>query len=147
MSAIRGMFSGIETTPAAMTQTPRLGEGDFELECIELRAFKSKKPPFAPFFVGDFKVLSTTNDAHPIGSSASWLVNMTHSPALGNIKQFAVSMVPDLTEDEVTEEAMEAMLGEDQPCKGLKVGASCQVVKTKAGYDFPKVSFRTASEA
>lgn len=140
------IFKGIESTPASNQGHPRLGPGTYFLEVSELRSFKSKKPPFTPFFVADFKVLESSNGDHPVNSIGSWLVNMQHSPALGNIKAFALALIPGLTEADITAEAMDAMVGDSQECRGMRVRADVYSIQTKAGHPFDKVTFRPSGE-
>jgi hypothetical protein len=146
MAAIRGMFSGIEDAAADGGNIPLLKPGSYLLSVDQLRSFKSKKPPFNAFFLAEFDILGANGDGCSAeGSKAAWLVNMIHSPALGNIKAFALAAVPGLTEEDITEEAMEEMLGETQPLNGLQVRAEAQVVKTKSDRDFTKVTFQKVS--
>lgn len=145
MGAISGMFSGIEQTAADQGRLPFLGPGSYLLKVDRVGSFKSKKPPYNPFFVVDFDVLAAgEGSTNAEGSRASWLVNMIHSPALGNIKAFTLATVPDLTEEEVTEEAMEAMLGDDQPLRGLQVKCEAYNKKTASDKDFTAVTWSRA---
>lgn len=145
MAAIRGMFGGIEDAKADQGNIPLLRPGSYLLSVDQLRSFKSKKPPFNAFFLAEFDVLGASgDDASPEGTKAAWLVNMIHSPALGVIKAFTLAAVPGITEEEITEDAMEEMLSESQPLHGLQVRANAEVVKTKADRDFTKVTFQKA---
>ena len=81
----------------------------------------------------------------PTGSVISWLVNMEQPSALGNVKGFAMALLPDTPEDDLDESAMEQLVGPDQPAAGIRVKADAVNIKTRAGNDFTKVNWSPAT--
>lgn len=109
--------------------------GIYHLEIIEFKykfTFKKQHTVLAKF-----KVLESSGEgADPVGSETTWMVNLAHAPALGNLAQFVQSVVNDYTTP-VTEEIMEKLTNSDaskgpvNPMKGYKVRASVTQIITQ----------------
>ena len=124
-----------------------LTPGSYTLEVEEVKTFSSQKVRGRNYFVSEFTILSTTSPEYAPGGRVSWLVNMDQPSALANIKGFAISLSPDMAEDDVTVDAMEHLISSDNPASGSKVQATAYNVKTKAGHDFTKVSWSPCLDA
>jgi len=107
-----------------------------EIEAVKSLQTRTKKDAF----VAEFKILESNNVDCAVGSLVSWMVTLDKEPALGNIKQFAQSVLA-VTEDKITEEVIEFMVSETNPCKGKMVRACAVNIMTKANRPFTKVKF------
>lgn len=96
-------------------------------------------------FVVEFEVLASNNPDCSVGSLVSWMVTLDKEPALGNIKQFAMSVLA-CDEDKITEQAIEFMVSEANPCKDKPVRACAVNIMTKANRPFTKVKFIVDAE-
>ena len=122
--------------------------GNYVLEVAEVKTFESQKKKGRHFFCVEGVVLSTTAQEYVPGDMVSWLVNITdHESALSNIKNFTMSLSPDMTEADVTPGSVDAMCSADQPASGTKVRATAINVQTRSGGDFTKVSWAPYNEA
>lgn len=93
-------------------------------------------------FVAEFEVLESNVADRPSGSTCSWMVTLDKLPALGNIKQFLLACLPDATEDQIDESAVEFVVNEQKnPLKDYIVRCSAVNIKTKANRDFTKCKF------
>ena len=132
------IFAGIE-------QAQNYGGGQYiepgawELEVSELKVFESSQHPGRMYFAAECRVVSTTCETSGQGSVVTWLVNMTQSSSLGNLKGFAVALDPNLSDDDITQDYMDLLVSAEQPAAGIKVRADAANIKTKAGNDFTKV--------
>lgn len=141
-----GAFSGIENTKT-YKNSPYLTPGQYELTVRSLSLVESKKKRGQQFFVAEFDVVTTTNPEFQPGSLVSWLVNMDHGEtALSNCKAFAAAVL-DCDEEEVNEEAMEKLVGPEQPAQGIRIKANGFNIKTKAGDDFTKIRWDSVGSA
>ena len=133
-----GSFSGIEQTKT-FKNAPYLAPGQYELAIASMLLVESSKKKGQEFFVVEFNVVTSNNPNAAPGSLVAWLVDMGHGDtALSNCTAFA-SAVLDCDEEDVNEEAMNRLVGPDQPATGIHVKANAFTIKTKAGSDFTKV--------
>ncbi len=135
-----GLFKGIEKEKASGGGN-YLTPGNYTLEVSEVKTFSSQQRKGRMYFCAEFAVLSTTSPDFAPGDQVSWLVNMDQPSSLGNIKGFATALSNDMSEDDVTEEAMEHLISSENPASGTRIKANAYVIKTKAGNDFTKVSW------
>ena len=136
----KSIFKGIEKAEVA-GGGQYLTPGSYTLEVEEVKTFVSQKVRGRNYFVGEFTILSTTSPEYSPGARVSWLVNMDQPSALANIKGFAVALSSDMSEDDVTADAMDHLISADNPAAGSKVQASAYNIKTAPGNDFTKVSW------
>ena len=98
-----------------------------------------------PFFVVEMKVLESSNlTDHPLGTDFSWMAMMDQDAALGNVKHF-LSVASDTPINEIQASDAEDAVGEDNPLAGTEIRVMAVNIKTKAGKDFTKCKFLSAS--
>jgi hypothetical protein len=132
-----GMFSGIQSAKESAGGA-YLKPGVYRLKVLACKAVK--KFNGVNGFAAEFEVLeSTCADLLP-GSFCSWVAMLNQEPALGNIKAF-ITAAAACEESQVTEEAMEIIVGPQNPLKGHEVRASAHNILTKKGGDFTKVKW------
>ena len=140
-----GIFKGIKehsVTGGGRYLTP----GNYTLEVEEVKTFESQQKKGRMYFCADFTVLSTTSSDYAPGERVSWLVNMDQPSALSNVKGFAMALSPDISEGEITEEAMEELVSSDNPAAGSRLKANAYNVVTRSGGDFTKVAWSFSGE-
>jgi hypothetical protein len=136
-----GMLSGIgDATPTDGGNY--IGVGVFVLKNDVLKGITSRKGD--DMFVSEWGVVESTNEKQPAGTHVSWLSNLRHDAALGNIKAClaAVSGVKEIEDDD----AEEAIDEEKQPLCGHFVKAEVTEITTKAGNPFNKVRWTTPTK-
>ncbi len=91
MATTAELFSGIESANITERGNP-LGVGLYTLEvtkCINKHTFKQ-----GDAFIVEFKVLSSTNEEHAVGTKASWYRSMQYrNSAHGEIKAFTLALL------------------------------------------------------
>ena len=114
--------------------------GTFLVEVDEVFDKESRKKK--DLFIVSATILESNNDDRKPGTKASWVVNLEHDAALGNIKDFVIEAsglssddVADMSDDDF-EETMDYVTGDDNPLQGTKMRLVCTNVKTRAGGDF-----------
>ena len=117
-----------------------LTPGRYDLQIQEISYFASKKHAGRYYFKVQCDILECEADGNQAGTQVSWLVNLMHGDtAQSNIKQFACSLIPGMTKDDVTEQHMMELCQADQPARGITVSAEAWHEKTSSGGDFTKV--------
>lgn len=138
-----GLFKG---KLAAATATGKRGNyiltGTHRLRIANIE-LKESEAGDNDWFIAEFDLISSDNPEQKGPCSIVW--NMSKKPTMGNIKGLIVAIDPDLTDDEI-EDAAEAMLGEDQPARGVELIATGVMKKTKAGNDFTLVAFEPVEQ-
>lgn len=81
------------------------------------------------FFIGELDIISSKVDDRPAGTSMSWMVNMRHQPALGNIKGF-IAQVLGVDEKSVTGPAAEAVVSAANPLAAKLIRLEAIVIET-----------------
>lgn len=136
-----GMFSGIDKAKSAEGGVYPV-PGVFDLEVVALKAGKTRAGK--NFFVAEFEILaSSVQDARPVGSLMSWMVMIDPAyldTALGNIKGF-LSVLTGIPHAKIDEAGVEDAVSAGNPCKGMRVRAAFNNIKTKAGKDFTKATW------
>jgi len=134
-----GMFAGIESARVGGGGIYFL-QGIYRVEIVKVFAMKGRKGD--DLFIVETKILESDNAERRVGGSCSWVVNLKHEPALGNIKGFiAAANGIDPTnkaevDSQVNEEAVEAACHADNPLEGIIIDLEATEIKTKAGGDF-----------
>lgn len=118
--------------------------GRYTLEVIQPKLRPSQNPEKrgVTFFIVDFRVVETTSDDYQGGDGVSWLVDMSKSQALGDVKKFAQALVGG--EAEITAESMYAITQDDNPTQGLKIKCEAYEITTKSGNPFTKIDWYQA---
>lgn len=112
---------------------------------LEVRAHKTGKTREGrSYFVCEFTILESSNPERPSGTGVSWMVMMDKNleTALGNIKGYVAALM-DMSEEDVDEPGIEALISAANPGAGLKVRAVVSTVKKKNGDPFTKPVFET----
>lgn len=116
--------------------------GTYEVSVCKAFLMTSRKG--TPLIVVEAEVLSTDVPSRPVGTRASWVVNMTQDAAASNIKSFiaaAIGINPgdqNRVDEEVTPDFVEQAFSDDNPLEGVKLRLQCSTIKTKAGTDFTR---------
>jgi len=142
------IFAGIKAESA--TKSGRyIQPGQHVLTVREIKLFESSQKKGKWFFCveADVDEYTAEDEAAPYGSGSvvSWLVNMEQPSALGNVKGFAMALLPDTPEEDLDETAMEQLVSPEQPAAGIRVKADAVNIKTRAGNDFTKVNWSPAT--
>lgn len=140
-------FTGIEkakTYGASQYLTP----GNYTLQVSNISVIDSQRTPGRNFFLVEFSVVETDSPDYKAGSTVSWMVDLTREDtAHPNIKGFALALLPDVTDEDITSGAMDALIEKDQPARGLNVKAKAWNIVTRAGNDFTKVTWSASNGA
>lgn len=136
------MFSGIEEA--------RISEGGvyfkpgvFRVEVEAVKGLKDRKG--VGTFVVEGTLLESSEPSLPVGTAVSWVVKLDKEPALGNIKAFIAAAMGEDAKN-VTAESVDLVISAGNPLKGTKLRASAQNIKTKAGNDFTKITWKADSD-
>lgn len=116
------------------------------LYLVDIQRVKQAKTRMnRPFFVAEMKIVEASDvKEFPVGTDASWMVMLDHDAALGNIKHF-ISVASGTKLDEITEQDAEDAVSEQNPLAGIRLRVMAVNVKTRAGKDFTRVKFMSAS--
>ena len=127
-------------------------DGVYRVEIIKCTTIQSRKKE--DLFIVECKVLESNNDQRKPGVKASWIVNLKHDAALGNIKGFiaaANGISPSLEEEkvneEVGEEEVEFAVSKDNPLAGIIVDLEAITIQTRAKTPFTLHKWEPAEEA
>ena len=115
--------------------------GKYDLVVKELKTFESTKDPGRHYFAAELEVADTNSDDYREGDVVTWLVDLSKSPAMNNILQFALALSPENTKEDISPSVMEELVSPGQPAKGIKMRADAFITKTRAGNDFTKVNW------
>lgn len=134
-----GLFDGIGDARPGGSNVYFL-QGKYKVKLNKVFTYKSRKKD--DLFIAECEILESTSDKRPADTKASWVVNLKHEAALGNIKGFiaaANGIDPEDEEkvnEEVTEEVVEYCVGLDNPLEDIVLDLVCTDIKTRAGNDF-----------
>lgn len=126
-------------------------EGGYTVEILKAFTMRSRKKE--DLFIVECKILESTNEKRPAGGKASWCVKLSQDAALGNIKGFiaaANGIDPnddDRVNEEVTEDAVEFAVSNDNPLAGVTVDLTCTEITTRAGNPFTKHEWAAVAQA
>lgn len=138
-----GIFSGIEDA-TVMQGGVYLLPGKYTLRIEACKIGKSRKGE--EFFVAEFTILSSSNAQRPVGSRCSWMVMRRFDSFLANVKGFIAAALS-CTEDEVTSQVSEGIVGPEQPLTGSLIEAQAVEIMTKKNLPFTKTQFFSAETA
>lgn len=136
-----GLFSGIEDANIGGNNVYFV-EGQYIVEVV--RAFTMKSRKKQDLAIVECLIRDSTVEQRPVGSKASWVVNMGQDAALGNIKAFVAAANGLDTSDEekvkaeVTEDVAEFAFSDANPLVGVCLSLQCTNIKTKEKKDFTK---------
>ena len=134
-----GLFTGIEDAQVGQGGVYFL-EGKYLVEIVKVMTLNSRKKE--DLFIVEAKILKSSNPERKVGITASWIVNLKHDAALGNIKGFVAAangISPSDKEEvdrNVDEEAVEYACSEDNPLAGVQLDLECVQIKTREKRDF-----------
>jgi len=131
------IFSGIEGAQVYGSGN-FIAPGKYSVEIEALKTHSSGKVAGRVYFVVEAKILEIHigGDGQAVGESVTWLVDMTKKSALGNVKGFALALVPGVTAADITEDQLLSLVSADNPAAGLRVKLRTFMTKTQAGGDF-----------
>ncbi len=102
----------------------------------------SKRPATAgqEIFIAEFEIMESSVADYQPGDSVTWVQKMVPKEmALPPIKALAVALVG--RDAPITADVMDALVGPEQPCAGLRVRVEAYHVPTQAGGLFTKLRF------
>ncbi len=103
-------------------------EAWYRVEVVALKLFQSEDPKKGKpwLFVAECTVLATNHPNVPAGAKRSWMMNMSKTPALGNVKGFVMGLLPEINEEDIDETAMMELVNpETQPAAGVILETRC----------------------
>lgn len=139
-------FAGISKVPATAggNYLKAMPDRSQALHLLEVEAIKYNPQGGAkkhPFYIVEFVVVTST--VHSPGEKVSWVVNLSHQPALGNVKNFLAALMQ-ISPDQVTDDMPLATTAPEaqEAIKGQRVEAQSVTIKTKGnGTDFTRTTF------
>lgn len=152
-----GMFSGMKEAQVGQGGV-YFTDGSYVVEVTECIAKKSRKGD--SLYIVEARVLEGTTSPtvrtnakgaeetiYPkkAGTKASWVVNMRHDAALGNIKGFLAAAIG-CDEDQIGEEEAEESVSADNPLAGMIVRLDCETIITQNKNDFTLHRWSTYEE-
>lgn len=146
MNAPHNPFAGISKVPATaggnyLKAMPDRSQALHTLAIESIKYNPSGGAKRQPFYIVEFEVVKST--VHAPGEKVSWVVNLTHQPALGNVKNFLAALM-EISPDQVTDEMPLATTSPEiqAELKGRKVDAQSVTIKTKgSGTDFTRTTY------
>ncbi len=127
-----------------------LEEGVYTLQVKAIKMVTSRKKD--DLYTVECKILESSNPKRPVGTTATWQVNMSQDAALGNVKGFLKALAGfevDSDDCEISEEDAANSIDDETNSElvGRRIG--CEVVKvlTKAKTEFSKHNWSPASNA
>jgi hypothetical protein len=137
-----GLFSGIKN--AQLTSGGNyIRPGSHQLELIKLTQGRTRKG--VDFVAADFRVLSSTNEEHPQGSTVNWFAGADKDGFLSNVKALAIAVLSShagemVDENTVDEDVMEGLVADGgSEVSGAKLAADAFHVDTRRGGTFTKI--------
>jgi hypothetical protein len=98
------------------------------------------------FFVAEFGVIGSEVSSRPAGSRVSWVRNMTHRPAAGEVKSFVAALMNGTT-DQVDSAAMETITSSDNPASGRLIRCEAtEKISSKTGKPFTVCRWSSIAE-
>ena len=148
-----GIFAGVEKAEV-YGGGQKIRPGLHRLKISEVLIHNSQKRRGTQFFIVEFEVVEsmggrpvsvvsdegTTSTLHSPGDRVSWLQDMSQTPALSNVKGFALALAPDAKNEDITEESLDMLVSSSQPAVGIEVMADATVLETQStGRDFTRI--------
>lgn len=124
--------------------------GIYRCEIVKVFTLKTRKRE--DVFIVECEIKESNNEERKPGGRASWVVNLKHDAALGNIKGFvaAANGIDPTNEaevnEEVTAEAVELVCSDDNPLEGVEVMLEATNIKTRDNRDFTLHQWTPVSE-
>lgn len=149
MSEATSRYNGIEEARIG-GQNVFFLDGVYEVEVLRCFDMKSRKKD--DLFIVECKILSSTNPRRQAGTNASWVVNLKHEAALGNIKSFVAACNDIPTDDEermkkeITAEVVEYCVSDDNPLEGTRVKLTATTIETRAKTPFTLHKFEALAK-
>ena len=97
------------------------------------------------FVAADFRILGSSTDEHPVGSTVNWFAGADKDGFLSNVKALAVALLSaqageNVDEGTVSEEVMEALVSDNgNEVAGARLTAEAFHVDTRRGGTFTKI--------
>ena len=136
-----GMFAGIDEVKVNK-RTRYVAPGNYRGKIEEIKYGRTKQEE-KPYFVVEISVTESDNDDFPVGSTMTWMT-MVHKFKhyfLEEVKGF-VSAVTKSAPNDVTEDVVEYVAGEDQPLAGTPIGLSAWAeVNSKTDKTYTRTEF------
>jgi len=136
------IFSGIKN--ATVTNGGNyIRPGTHQLELVKLTQGLTRKG--VDFVAADFRILGSSTDEHPIGSTVNWFAGADKDGFLSNVKALAVALLSaqageNVDEGTVSEEVMEALVSDNgNEVAGARLTAEAFHVDTRRGGTFTKI--------
>jgi hypothetical protein len=97
-------------------------------------------------FIAEFDIVQSEVDTRRPGTRMSWVANLSkHDAAPGNVKLFLATLM-DVPLDQVDSDGAKFACSTDNPCRGRLIRLEASTIKTKAGGDFTRCSWRSVSK-
>lgn len=146
-----GLFSGLNQAKVGNSGVYFL-PGTYVVECQKIHIVNTRAG--GNLFVFESKILESSREERPVGSSCSWAVKMELDAAEGNIKELLAALSGKNPRDEAAlqgedwEAIGELAVSDEQPFEGERVHVSAveKDKKTKPGETFTLCRFEPASE-
>jgi hypothetical protein len=136
------IFSGIKN--ATVTNGGNyIRPGSHTLELLKLTQGRTRKG--VDFVAADFRVIASTDEEHPVGSTVNYFTGADKDGFLSNVKALAVALLSanageNVDESPVNEEVMEALVSNHgNDIAGAKIAAEAFLVNTRSGGKFTKI--------
>lgn len=108
-----------------------------------------------PYFLAEFDIVESSHPDLPKETRASWMATMKNATFRdtfrANVKGFVLATLqgqqPGFRGDQVNDQVIAAVTGEQQPLTGMLVRAQASDISTKAGNPFTKVLFQPYVQA
>ncbi len=139
-----GLFGGIKAakySEGGVYILPGVGR----VEILGIKSFKTRKGQDA--YAVECKMVESSNAKLPPGSVCTWMVTLDKEPALGNIKHFVNTLLPQIDFDKLSEEDCEKAVlltcadGDPLKLKGKFLRFAATEIMTKANRPFTKVKW------
>lgn len=104
------------------------------LYCEQLKLIQSKNTGDT-MFIAEFLVLESQVAERPSGTSMTWISNLRHQSAAGNVREF-LAVLTNSTIEEIDAESARFVTSDKNPLRGRLVRLEASTTKTKKGGDF-----------
>ena len=143
-----GIFAGIENVEVKQ-KSKYVTPGKYKCT-VEVVKHGTTNEENKPYFLAEMKVVESTNlEDFPIGSTLTWMtmVNKYKNYFLKDVKNFvATATASDM--DEVTEDVVELVSGEQQPLSGILMEVIAYESENKnSGKRYTETDFRLCVDA
>lgn len=103
-----------------------------------------------PYFLAEFDIVESSHPELVVGTRASWMATMKNQTFKdtfrANVKGFVLAALqgsqPQVRSENINDQVIAAVTGEQQPLTGVLVRAQATNIETKAGNPFTKVMFQ-----